>query len=311
MATTTSITTTYAGEAAANYISAALLSGTTINNGGISIKPNIKYKHTIRNFSTDGLAKDATCDFSDTSTITTTERSLTPQSFQVNLELCKSTFRNDWDAVSMGYSAFDTIPKSFADYLIGYVGAKVAALQETNIWHGVDATSGQYDGLVVLATADATVVDTVGTASTAANVITELGKIVDDIPSTLYGDPDLRLYIPQNIARNYVRALGGFGADGLGASGIASQGTMWYDGGEGLSFDGVRVFVANGLTDDYMVAAKTDNLWFGTGLMNDLNTVKVLDMADLDGSENVRVIMRYTAVVNYGIGSEIVLYTPA
>jgi hypothetical protein len=34
-------------------------------------------------------------------------------------------------------------------------------------------------------------------------------------------------------------------------------------------------------------------------------------MADIDGSQNVRVVMRMTGSVNYGIGSEIVLYTPA
>jgi len=57
-----------------------------------------------------------------------------------------------------------------------------------------------------------------------------------------------------------------------------------------------------------MVAAQSSNLHFGTGLMNDQNEIKVLDMADLDGSQNVRFVMRYTAAVNYAIGSEIVWY---
>ena len=43
MATTTSITTTYAGEFAGEYISAALLSGATLDNGLISVKA----KHQI------------------------------------------------------------------------------------------------------------------------------------------------------------------------------------------------------------------------------------------------------------------------
>jgi hypothetical protein len=50
-------------------------------------------------------------------------------------------------------------------------------------------------------------------------------------------------------------------------------------------------------------------LYFGTGLLSDHNEVKVIDMADLDGSQNVRVIMRFTAGVQYGIGGDIVLYT--
>jgi hypothetical protein len=311
MATSVSITTTYAGEAAAGYISAALLSSNTIENGGILVKPNIKYKEIIRTFSTDGLVANGTCDFNDTSTITTAERVIQPEEFQVNLELCKQTFRSDWDAISMGYSAFDNIPKTFQDYLLGYVAAKVATKNESNIWHGVNATAGEYDGLVVLATADGDVVDVTGTTVTAANVIDELGKVVDAIPSTMYGDPDLMVYISQNVARAYVRALGGFAVIATSNSGTDSKGTQWYDGGQGLTFDGVKLFVANGLTDNYMMAAKSDNLWFGTGLLGDLSFAKVLDMEDLDGSQNVRVIMRYTAAVQYGIGSEIVLYTPA
>jgi len=310
MATTTSITTSYAGEKAAGYISAALLSANTIENGGILVKPNIKFKEVIRNFSTDGLVADGSCDFADTSTITTTERYIQPEEFQVNLELCKQSFRNDWDAISMGYSAFDNVPKTFQDYLLGYVAAKVATKNEKNIWHGADANAGEYDGLVALATADSDVVDVTGTTITASNVIDELGKVVDAIPSELYGDAELKIFVSQNVARAYVRALGGFVAT-IGAAGTDNKGTQWYDGGQGLSFDGVKLFVANGLNDNYMMAAKSDNLWFGTGLMGDLSAAKVLDMESLDGSQNVRVIMRYTASVQYGIGSEIVLYTPA
>ena len=78
---------------------------------------------------------------------------------------------------------------------------------------------------------------------------------------------------------------------------------------EVLSFDGVKIAVANGLPDNTMVAAEKSNLFFGTGLLNDQNEVKVIDMADIDGSQNVRVVMRYTAAVQYGLGSEIVLYS--
>src|SRR6056300_667757 len=126
MATTTSITTTYAGEFAGKYLSAALLSADTIEGGGITVKPNVKFKEVMKKVSTDAIVKDATCDFSDTSTLTLTERILQPEEFQVNLELCKKDFASDWEAISMGYSAFDELPANFADYLIGHVAAKVA-----------------------------------------------------------------------------------------------------------------------------------------------------------------------------------------
>ena len=315
MPTNTSITTTYAGEFAGKYISAALLSASTIENGGIEVKPNIKYKEVIKKIATDDVLKNATCDFDPTSTVTLTERIIQPEEFQVNLQLCKKDFRSDWEAVQMGVSAFDSLPPSFADFLIAHVAAKVAQKNETNIWSGTNATAGEFDGLVTLMTADADVVDVVGASIgaggvTAANVITELGKVVDAIPATLYGKEDLYLYVSQNVARAYVRALGGFGASGLGAAGTNAQGTQWWNNGS-LSFDGVKIFVANGLGSNYIVAAEKSNLYFGTGLLSDHNEVKVLDMGDLDGSQNVRVIMRFTSGVEYGIGSDIVLYTPA
>ena len=310
MATTTSITTTYAGTFAGKYISAALLSGTTIENGGIEVKPNIKFKEVIKKIATDSIVKNATCDFDATSTVTLTERIIQPEEFQVNLQLCKKDFRSDWESIEMGFSTFDSLPPSFADFLLSHVVAKVAQKTEENIWRGVNANVGEFDGFVPLLTADATVVDVVGTTITAANVIVEMGKAVDAIPAQLYGKEDLYLYVSQSVAKAYVRALGGFAAAGLGANGTNAEGTQWYNNGA-LTFDGVKIFLANGLSGSFMVVAEKSNLYFGTSLLSDNQEVKVIDMADLDGSQNVRIVMRFTAAVQYGIGSDIVLYTPA
>ena len=306
----TSITTTYAGEFAGKYISAALLSADTIEGGGITVKPNVKFKEVMKTLSTNALVKDAACDFADQSTVTLAERILQPEEFQVNLELCKKDFHNDWEAVQMGYSAFDTLPPSFSDFLIGHIAAKVAQKMENNIWQGANATAGEFDGFTVLLAADGDVVDatTTETSITASNVIGELGKVVDAIPSAVYGKEDLYIYVSQHIARSYVRALGGFGANGLGANGVNNGGTTWYNGGD-LAFDGVKLFVCSGLPDGKMVAAQKSNLFFGTGLLSDHNEVKLIDMADLDGSQNVRVVMRFTSGVQFGIGSDICYYT--
>ena len=295
---TPSITTTYAGEFAGKYISAALLSGNTIANGGITVKPNVKYKEVVKKVATSGLIGDASCDFTDAGSLTLTERILQPEEFQVNLELCKKDFRSDWEAVQMGYSAFDNLPPKFSDFLLGHVAAKVAEKTEQNIWQGVNATAGEFDGLTTLLAADADVVDVTGTTVTSSNVIAELGKIVDAIPSAVYGKEDLKIYISQNIAKAYVSAQAALGYRDL-----------YHVGKTDMNFQGIPLFVANGLADNDAVAAETSNLYFGTGLLADHNEVKVIDMADLDGSQNVRVVMRFTAGVQYGIGSDIVLYT--
>jgi len=285
-----------------------LLSADTIEGGGITVKPNVKYKEVMKKVASDAIVKDATCDFSDTSTITLTERILQPEEFQVNLELCKKDFRSDFEAIQMGYSAFDNLPPAFSDFLIGHVASKVAEKMENNIWQGVNATAGEFDGFETLWAADGDVVDVTGTTVSAANVITEMGKVVDAVPTAVYGKEDLYLYVSSNVARAYVRALGGFGASGLGANGLNGEGTTWFNG-QNLAFDGVKIFVAPGLSDNTMAAAQKSNLFFGTGLLADTNEVNLLDMADLDGSQNVRVVMRFTAGIQYGIGTEIVFYS--
>lgn len=309
MPTTTSITTTYAGEFAGKYIAAALLSAPTLDKGGITIMPNVKYKQVIKRVATDNIIANSTCDFDPTSTITLTERVLQPEEFQVNLQLCKKDFRSDWDAIQMGYSAFDVLPKSFADFLIAHAAEKVAAGMETAIWSGVNATAGQFAGIMTQLTTDANLPsanEVAGTTVTAANVITELGKIVDACPAALYGKEDLTLYVSSNIYRAYVRALGGFAASGVGANGYDNKGTNQQLGD--LFFDGVRIFQANGLAANVALLSQKSNLYFATGLLSDLNEVSVLDMAQLDGSQNCRVIMRFTADAKYGFASDVVTY---
>jgi hypothetical protein len=310
MATTTSLTTTYAGEFAKKYVAAALLSSPTIENGGVEILPNVKYKQVLQKVATDGILKDATCDFTATSTITLSERVLQVKDLQVNLQLCKSTFHSTWQGIEQGYSSFDVLPPSFQDYLIGYVASKVAAQNEVAIWTGATGTSGQFDGFVTKISTDAglpTAQEVAGTTVTSSNVVAELGKLVDAIPATLYGKDDLYLYVSQNIAKAYVRALGGFGASGLGANGTNAQGTQWYNNGS-LSFDGIKIFVANGLNANTAVAALKSNLFFGCSLNSDLMEVRIIDMAETDGSQNVRVVMRMAAGVQYSAIEDITTY---
>lgn len=313
MATVTSITTTYAGEFAQKYISAALLSSPTLEKGLVTIKPNIKFQEVVKKVASGSLLKDATCDFDATGTVTLTERVLTPKELQLNHTLCKKDFRSDWEAIQMGYSVMDNLPPTFADFILSHYVAKVAQENEISIWRGSAATNGQFDGFATLIAADAALptaqeIAAVGGGVLSTNVIAELGKIVDAIPAALYGAEDLTIYVSQNIYKAYVRALGGFAANGVGAAGTNAQGTQWYSMGSGLSFDGVRVEMVQGLAANTAIAAQSSNLYFGTGLLADHNEVKVLDMGDLDGSQNVRIVMRMTAGVQYGIAEEIVTY---
>ena len=310
LGTTTNITTTYAGEFAGEYIAAALLSASTITDGGVTVKPNIAFKEVIKKLDTGSLVSDATCDFNPNSSVTLTEAILQPTELQVNLQLCKADFVSDWEAQSMGYGMAQTLPPKFSDFMIAHVAAEIAQKTETTIFQGAAANVGEYDGFQALLTADGTVVDVavVGGGVDAANVVAELGRVVDAIPAALYGKEDLFIYVPSSIAKFYVQALGGFAANGLGANGVSNMGTQWWNNGS-LTVNGVKIFVSPGLSNNQMIAAQRSNLFFGTGLLNNMQEIRIIDMSEIDGSQNCRFVARFTAGVQIGIGSDIVYYS--
>jgi len=296
------ITTNYAGEFAGNYIASAILSANTIANNGVTVRANVKYKETIKQFFSEDLIQNATCDFVNAGEVSLADRVLQVDEKQVNIQLCKTPFQSDWDAIQMGYSAFDVLPTSFSDFFIGRMLNEVALSTEKYLWNITD-------GFPQLLLADGA--ELVGsTAITTANVIDEMRKVVTACPDAIYGKEDLKLFVSQKVAKAYVSALGGF-ATNIGANGLNAQGTTWYTAGGSLSFDGIPVFVANGLKDqnsNLMVLTTVSNLYFGTGLLDDQNLVQTIDMAQIDGSKNVRFVMRWTQGLQVGFGQDAVVY---
>jgi hypothetical protein len=235
--------------------------------------------------------------------------------------------------MQLGFSAFDEIPKNFNDFLISYVGGNVAQAIETSIWQGQASTNGQFDGFQTLlsasvaltaggSTTDALPARLTGSGSviisgsvTSQNVISKLQSMVDTIPNTVYGKQDLVIYIGTGIAKAYQLATAGTAAgvapgSGTGLTNIGANGyqNSFVIGEKPYNFNGIDLVLCPGLADSKMVAAQKSNLFFGTGLMSDQNEVKVIDMANIDGSQNYRIIMRYTAAVNFGVGQDIVYY---
>jgi hypothetical protein len=308
---------TYAGEFAGKYIAAALLSAKTLDNKYVTIMPNVKYRSVIQRLSVNDIISNASCDFTATGSVALSEAIIEPKELQVNLQLCKEQFVDSWEALQLGYSAFDQIPANFNDFLVSYVGGIVAQATEQSIWQGVGSSNGQFAGFgpafsASIAAGGATSVlpaRTTGGSSalisgsiTSANVLSKLDSVVSTIPNSVYGKEDLLLYVPTNVGKAYQQALAG---GSVGANGWNNQMNV---GDKPFNFNGIEIVLCPGMASDKIVAAQKSNLFFGTGLLSDYNQVKVLDMADLDGSQNYRVIMRYTAGTQFGIGQDIVYY---
>jgi hypothetical protein len=267
-----------------------------------------------------GIVQDASCDFTTSGSVTISEQVITPKELQVNLLLCKQEFVASWEAMQLGFSAFDEIPKSFNDFLVSYVGGKVAEATETAIWQGT-ATNGSFIGFQTALSASvaaggatavlparstggsSTILSGSNAVVTSANVVSILDSVVQTIPATVYGKPDLLIYVGTKVAKAYQTAMSGNGASGLGANGFNNQMNICE---KPYNFQGIELVLCPGLGDNKIIAAQKSNLFFGTGLLSDYNEVKVIDMANIDGSQNYRIVMRYTAGTQFGIGQDIV-----
>jgi hypothetical protein len=296
MATTTSLTTTFAGREAAGYIRAAFLSNESL--AAVTFKENIEYKQVVRKLVDSITFANATCDFTPTGTVTLTERILTLEKFQVHRQLCKKDFLADWEAKS---EQDGFLHASLTDALIANVLAGVAANNERLIWQGVNATAGEYAGFETLFLADAAVLDVATPeAITSANVIEEMGRLVLTLPTRVRRATEKPVIaVSSNVAEAYRSAI-----LGLGGGFYLYQGESVVMNWQG-QYD---VIECPGMSDDTMAFYQKSNLWFGTNLLDQWNNVAVLDMYQYDLSDNVRFAASFFAGVQYGFGDEIAFY---
>lgn len=296
----------YSGQHAGEFLAAGLLSNDTVSNGGVTVKANVLHKEVLNTVSTSGnLITSASCDFTDSGDVAMNERILQVEDFQINSKICKSTFANDWLAAEAGFSAHRDMPSTFEKFIIEYFAGKISDQMERTIWGGVNANAGEFDGIATLAAADSNVIDVTSSAITSGNILDKLAEVANAIPGAKVYSPDMKIYLSSKDMQKYVRSLGGFAANGTGAAGIENKGSLWYDG-QGLKFDGISLFHAPGLAENTILAAESTNLFYGLSLLSDTQEIKVIDTSATLGDDNVRFVARFSAGVQYGIGSEIV-----
>ena len=296
MATTTSLTTTYAGREAAGYIRAAFLSNESL--AAVTFKENIEYKQVVRRLVDNITFANATCDFTPTGTVTLTERILTLEKFQIHRQLCKNTFLSDWESKS---EQDGNLHASLTDAIIANVLAGMAANNERLIWQGVNGTAGEYDGFETLFLADATVLDVpTAVAIDSTNVIDEMARLVLTLPVRVRRATEKPVIaVSSNVAEAFRTAILGLGGGSYLYQGETVK--MTWQG----QYD---IIECPGMSDDTMAMFQKSNLWFGTNLLDQWNSVAVLDMYDKDLSDNVRFAASFFAGVQYGFGDEIAFY---
>tara|TARA_R110000744_G_scaffold336767_1_gene442034 strand:+ start:19 stop:933 length:915 start_codon:yes stop_codon:yes gene_type:complete len=297
------VTSNYSGGVFGQYISAALKEAKSLE--GLTVLENIKYKENIRKMTGSSLVADATCDFTDAGTLALTEAVLTPKNLQINVDLCKKTLLSGWEAEEMKAGAFNRTAPSFDQYVLAYFGELIADSVEGSIWSGAAATAGEFEGFLTATTGafavNGNVVQTdntggAATAYTAANIISNLQTLVAGIPANVYGRDDLRIYMNMKSYRFYVSAI----------STLGYVNAYNMNGDYVPVFEGITIQPCPGMPDNQLVAAETSNLFYGTDLLSDDTNIKMLDMTQLDGSDNMRVVAKFSGGVQVGIGSDAV-----
>jgi hypothetical protein len=296
-------TSNFAGKAAGFYISAALKEATSLDY--LTMIENIKFKSNIQRMAGSGVVADATCDFSDAGTLALTEKVLEPKNLQINLDLCKKTLLDSWEALQMRAGAGAPPPASFDDYVISYMGEIIAQATEESIWEGT-AVAGKFNGFLGAATGlllpgvDATVIQSSASgAYTAANIIANLQTLTADMAanvSPILRKEDLHIYMNAKTYAFYVSAV----------STLGYVNAYNMNGDYEPVFEGYKIAVCPGMADNQVVAAEKSNMFFGTDLLSDATRITLMDMAQLDGSDNMRLVARYSAGVQTGVGADIV-----
>ena len=295
MPTTLSLTTTYAGELAGEICKKALVSN--VSTQYVTMKPNVPYKSVARKINDDVTFAAGTCDFTPTGTITLTERVLTLEEFQVQRQICKKDFFTDWSAADVMSGRVNT---QIQDAIIERLVSGIAAKNETVMWQGVNATAGEYDGFQTLIAASAATHTTAAGAIDETNVIDIIWAVIADATNGVKSAAEKpRLYFNQKTWEYYMQAQ-------------IAAGNGWYlTGGPEVSkrFVGMyEIAVCPGMSDDFIVFAQPSNLMLGTWQENQMNEVFILDMQNLDGSQNVRYGARFYLGAQICVAEDIVYY---
>ena len=300
----TPISSNYSGNHAGQYIAAALKEAKSLE--FLTILENVKYKRNITKVATSGLITDANCDFTSAGDVTLTERVLEPKNMQINIDLCKNDLLLEWQAEQMRAGAHNNgMSDDFTAFLMSHLSGTIGDHVETMIWTGLSSNAGEFTGFMHAGNGhfenDAAIVEAdnatgAGATFTSGNIDDNLSIITAAIPSAVYTKEDLYIYMSPTSYRLYLQNQANAGYQQLYSMNDAFV----------PLYNGVKIAVCPGMPDDKMCAAQKSNLFFGTDLLGDHTEIKVLDMSELDGSDNIRVVAKFTGGTQHAQGADIV-----
>lgn len=292
--------TTYTGKDLAGFYSVALLTGNTKQL--IRLVPNVKSKVKLGSLNLGNVLQEDSCDVPESGTYTLAQKTLEVCDLAVNIPLCAKDYETNYlsETLRAGSNVEANFPDGFMGYLMKLVAEKISAQTEALLWAG-DTTASPpalCDGFVKKFIADSDVLDCASpTTLSASNIVTELTKVYNKIPYTL-NKANIKCFISPSAATFYKQYL---------VTNFPSL-MAWNSADQALKFIDLELVVSNGMPASTMVACDPNNLWFGTDLMNDENELIFIDDKKITGQKTARIMTSFKWGVQYGNGSEVVLY---
>jgi len=294
--------TTFYGKDAEGFFKKVLTTGVAKNE--LSLIPNVKSKIKLAYSDLGNILQADDCSFSATGEGTLNQKTMEVCDLKVNLEYCATTFEANYLSLQLraGSNSEEVMPASYAEFVVDYVAEKVSSDLEKVMFQGNTATASYpyslCDGLNKLLLADSDVIDVSATASlTSANVVTELNRVLDQVPAEVRQEANFKIFVSQQIAFAYKQAQ------------AVTQGGLFLVGDKELNYLGYRLIPTSGLSAKQMIAFNSEKVYFLTDLTSDWDEIIMIPQRNISGARTERFATSLKFGVNYLYGNEIVFYS--
>tara|TARA_R110000782_G_scaffold258137_1_gene347726 strand:+ start:139 stop:1191 length:1053 start_codon:yes stop_codon:yes gene_type:complete len=316
--------TTYAGVRSAPFVAPALKLAETLTKGFVRQIDGIQNKAVISNLSSTGVIQDANCDWNSGDSLNLGERVLTLTDLAVMEALCRGTLLPTWAGMTGARETMTAGSPEFVTFSMATVAAYAAQGTEVGIWQGIETTvpvigflsnTGTFDvtgygGSIFKDTVQEETVTAGGfNAGTAADpkIITNAGAFHEVYNNALTNCPailnrtDIAYYCSPKTAGNYMQALATSGS----FQGVNMQSTN--QAFDTLQYLGIPIHVCPGMPNDALILTYEENLVVGSNLMTDYTSAQYIDAWQFDGSDNIKIAMRFGLGMQVGVPGDCVV----
>lgn len=296
----------WVNENSQDLITKAILEENTI--ALVSMMAGVKYKEAIKFLETSPLIQAYACGTPTTSGSTTlTDKDISVVNLMIYEELCPEDLAKKAFQLSLkpGLAGSEAIPfeQAYTDLQIRNIGKQISDM----IWSATAASTLKSQGFVYAAEQDATVHDRTfswaATGLTAANYMTEVFGMINDLPATIQTATDLTLFAGPEVARKLQQAFAVAGLANFNFTNydaLKNVNSTWY-------FPGTNVLVVptTGLASaNSVMLTPASNLIIATDLQSEFESFKLWWS---DDDQLVKFLVKFRIGADFYFGDYIVL----